>query len=559
MRLLTLLAIVFTLMSFNTFAKETKYTCPMHPHYIATEMGTCPICGMDLVPMETEETSNNNEKIKSKSERKAITISAETIQNMGVRTEKVQLTRFGVNVRSYGLVSENVRLKSQISSRISGWVEELTVKAVGDVVTKGDLLFKLYSPELISAQQDYVSALLSGSKGRISSSAKRLESLGVQKEFIQQLKKHRKKQENVPFYAQVNGIVSELMVNEGAYVKPGMQIATLQDYSSVWINVSVAEKDLEFLSKDSQAKVVFPNLGELTLMATIDYIYPTIDTKTRTGQVRLVLDNKEKKLKPGSYADVEFDTNIEKRLAVPSEAILKSSDGHHVVVSLGDGKFQSQKVTTGIQTKGRTEILSGLKQEDDVVVSSQFLIDSESALRESFRKLQKTQTPLSLLKITEDQLAMINHLLDAALYIHESLTTDVEFETKFLMPALKLNDHLIPQFRGTKLQFILEKAKKAILAARNSITDKDLGNELNNLVTALKPWLFEGKPEYYKEKGLKVYMDHGTSFLWLQLEGKVKNPYSSGHSMLQEWPNKPMVDMPELDENSVGVNPHANH
>ncbi len=199
-------------------------------------------------------------------------------------------------------------------------------------------------------------------------------------------------------------------------------------------------------------------------------------------------------MRPGAYADVTFETDIDKRLSIPSEAILKSSEGDFVVVALGEGKFQSQKIQTGISNKGRTEVTRGITAGEQVVVSSQFLIDSESSLRESFRKLQKVQTPLALLQISKDQQSMIDHLIDAALYLHETQTTDADMDAKMLMPALKLNDHLLPKFRGTKLQFILQDAEKALMAANESITEEEQQQAMAELVIALKPWIMEGKP-----------------------------------------------------------------
>ncbi|MDE0152868.1 MAG: efflux RND transporter periplasmic adaptor subunit [Gammaproteobacteria bacterium] len=317
-----------------------------------------------------------------------VVIPPETIQNIGVRTEDAALASFGIHIRSYGLVTENVRNAYAISSRVAGWIEDLKITAVGDEVRKGDLLFTLYSPDLISAQQDYIAALVTGNKGRINSSAKRLQSLGVGDKALEQIGAERRKLERLPFYAEAAGIISHLMVSKGSYVTPGMQIASIQDYRSVWIEVSVAEKDLQFLEKDGKATVIFPNLGNVERAARIDYIYPTIDMDSRTGRVRLVLNNQGGTLKPGAYTDVLFETNVEQRLSVPSEAILKSSEGDFVIVALGKGRFRPQKIQTGIRSKGRTEVVHGLKEGEAIVVSSQFLIDSESALRESFRKLQ---------------------------------------------------------------------------------------------------------------------------------------------------------------------------
>ena len=419
-KIITNVIFVLFLISSQAFAEGEKYTCPMHPHYIATESGSCPICGMDLVLLEeeTDHKINSSKDKSSNNSKKAITISPETIQNIGVRTQKATAAIFGNDVRSYGLVAPNVRIQHDISSRIDGWVEELKVTAVGDEVKKDQLLFSLYSPDLISAQQDYIAAISSGLRSRIISSKKRLKSLGVQDRAINQIKKKRQKLQNIPFYSDVDGVVSKLNIRKGTYVKSGMQLAVIQDYSSVWINVSVAEKDLGFLKKDMKTEVTFPNISNEKRIARIDYIYPTIDEVSRTGQIRLILNNENGKLRPGSYADVSFETISVKRLSVPLEAVLKSSDGDHVVVDLGNGRFESRQVKTGVSNKGRIQIISGLKEGENIVVSSQFLIDSESSLRESFRKMQKTQTPLSLLDVSNDQMAMINHLIDSAIYLH---------------------------------------------------------------------------------------------------------------------------------------------
>jgi len=429
--LAAILLLLFTFTVSPAFAEGEVYTCPMHPHIVSETEGTCPICGMDLVALENDEedveeisTSTGEKKIlywvapmdpnykmdkPGKSPmgmdlvpvyddggseddgegRVTVRINSETIQNIGIRTEKAIMTDFGSEIRSYGLVTENVRMQQDISSRVGGWIEILEVTAVGDEVKKGELLFTMYSPELVSAQQDYIAALATGATGRINSSAKRMESLGVQKKVLADLKKNRKKLQNMPFYAQTDGIISKLNVKKGTFVKSGMQIAEIQDYSSVWVNVSVAEKDLQFIAKDSKATVTFPNLGGFERIGSVDYIYPTIDAASRTGQVRVVLNNKNGKLKPGAYADIEFETNIEKRLSIPSESFLKSSDGDFVVIAKGKGRFQPKKIKAGITNKGNTEVVSGINVGDDVVVSSQFMIDSESSLREAFRKMKK--------------------------------------------------------------------------------------------------------------------------------------------------------------------------
>ena len=594
---LILLFVATPVLTTTALAQETQYTCPMHPHYVADRPGTCPICGMDLMPMDSdeedeeeaviEEPSNSSgekpkpdgkksekkilywvapmnpnykmdkpgkspmgmdlvpvyadaeeastgTKSKKKSGRSSVKISPEMIQNIGVRSEVAQMASFGTLVRSYGDVTEDVRLQSDISGRVAGWIKDLQVKAEGDEVKKGDLLFKLDSPELISAQQDYVSALNTRATGRVKAAQRRLKSLGVQDLAIKDIKKSKKASMYVPFYAEQDGIVSQINIREGSYIKSGMKVIQIQDYSSVWIDVSIAEQDIPYINDETRVSVAFPNLGIQASPAKIDYIYPTIDRSTRTGRVRLVLDNSNSTIKPGAYADVEFETGVKRRLSIPSDAILKSKDGDFVVVAKKKGRFQPKKVLTGLRYKGRTEILKGIKEDDEIVVSGQFLIDSESALRESFRKMKRMQKPLDELDVDDDQMAMINHLVDAAIYISDELNAKRAPNPKMIMPAITLGDHLIPVFRGTQLQFVLEDAEESLINGKDSLTDKQWQDTLSNLVVALKPWILEGKPEHYKAKNLNIYMDHGLNKYWIQIGDKAQNPYGKGMAMKVE-------------------------
>lgn len=558
--------LILALFAVPAMAQAEQYTCPMHPHYVADRPGTCPICGMDLVELASEQESEDDGSAmesmdnsdKGGMERTTVTIDPETIQNTGIRTEEAQMASFGTLVRSYGDVTENVRLQFDISARVEGWVEDLKVQAMGDEVKKGDLLFNLYSPALISAQQDLISAIATGYKGRIDSAAKRLVSLGMQKRAIEEVKSRRKAFQSVPYYAESDGLVSAMNVRDGTYAKPGMNLMTLQNYDTVWVDVSVAEQDIPYITKETKAMVSLPALGVKEKEAAIDYIYPTIDRATRTGRIRLVLDNADGKLKPGAYADVELETGVDRRLSIPGDAILKSKDGDFVVVAMDQGRFQPRKILAGLKYKGRTEVLDGLAEKDKVVVSGQFLIDSESALRESFRKMQRMQMPLALLDMTDDQLAMIDHLIDAAIYIQKELTTGRTPNPNMIMPAITLGDHLMPVFRGTKLQFVLEDAEMALKAAQDNVTDKEWQTSLNDLVTALKPWLLEGKPQHYKSKGLQFYMAHGLDTYWLQLGDAVENPYGEGHPMKIDWPDKVEAEAPEITEMPAG-GAHANH
>ena len=514
-------------------ADTVKWTCPMHPHYIAAEFGACPICGMDLVKLETGASGTGP---LGAERRPIVTIAPEVMQNIGVRLGRAETVSFGRSIRSFGLVEENERLVSDISARVEGWAEQLSVTAVGDEVKQGQLLFKVYSPRLLVSQKDYI--LYLDQPGRARAGLRQLKSYGVQDRVIEELEKTREPMDLVPFFAEQTGTVAELNLKEGGYLDRGMLLARIQDYRSVWLIVGVAEKDLGFISNETAARVTFPSLPDREINATVDYIYPTVDPETRTGRVRLVIDNKDGLVRPGSYADVTFDVGTKERIAVPSEAVLKNADGRHIVVSLGEGRFEPRKVRTGLISDGWTEVLAGLDGGEDIVVSGQFLIDSESALRESFRKLERLQLPLSLLAPTESEFAMIDHMVDAALYIHEALVDGYDLEPNFLDAAISIRDLLWPRYGRTQLGFVLDDAVAAIKQAQQARTTTEVSDALGRLVDALKPWIMEGAPGHYQGKQVVMFSD-ALDRHWLQIGARPFNPFGSEPAEAVPYPAEP--------------------
>ncbi len=369
-------------------AAAVKYTCPMHHQIISDTPGKCPICGMDLVPMAGGNVTHEHEGMP------VISISAETVQKMGVRTDKASKSSFGQGIRATGIVMENERARSDLFSQMEGRVADLKYSAEGDRVKKGELFYTLYSPELASLQNDYLSALSVGMKDIAAAAAKRMKLLGVDEQVLTTLAKTRKASDKVPFYIPADGVLAKLDIRNGSYIKAGDTIGRIQDLSVLWIDANVPEKDVASIKTGDIAKVSFTDNSQ-SYDAKVDYIYPTINAEARIAKVRLVIGNKDGMLKPASYATVDFVTSAsDERLTVPTEAVLRDASGAHVIVTQGEGKFQSRKVQVGAASGGRTEILSGLSEGDEVVTSSQFLIDSESSLQESLQKLDAPATEL---------------------------------------------------------------------------------------------------------------------------------------------------------------------
>lgn len=538
--------------------EAVQYTCPMHPHYISTDSGgSCPICGMDLVPV-----SPNVEASKGDG---SIAVAPEMIQTMGVRTAPVEIANFGRSLRAFGTVETNERLENVATSRIEGWIEDLRARAEGDTIRPGTLLYRVYSPDLIAAQKDYLNSLKIGNKNRISAVKQRLRSLGMQTSAINRLTETLKVIERVPVYAESGGIVASLEVREGDFIKPGTTILRLQSYSDVWIIASVPEQDLALVDTGMSVRLSFPSAPGAPAEGRIDYIYPEIDPKTRTGEVRIEVDNTAGYLRPGAYADISLDLGGEPRLSTPTESILRDSRGSHVILAQGDGRFSARTVQIGLNANGRTEILTGLASGEQVVASGQFMLDSEVNLREGFSKLQAPvammsgpDTPLAQLPVDATTLAEIDHLTDMALYFHEALTDNYKIDPFFINPALDLSETLKVRFSNTKLVPILTEAQTALKFAQDSREQADLAHELSRLMAALEPWLLNGAPIHYRDAGLSLFRESDTGRLWLQESKEASNPYGNSPAELVKWPD-PMAGLDSVRKEDASTDPHAGH
>ena len=527
-----------------------KYTCPMHPHYISTDPdGSCPICGMDLVPVIEENSSDSNEpEVQTQ-----VSVSSGMIQTMGVRTEPVEIVQLGRNLRAFGTVEADERLENVSVSRFEGWIEGLKVSAEGDPVKRGDLLYAIYSPDLIAVQKDYLNALNSRNKNRISVVKQRLLSSGMQNKAIQELEGRKTVINKVPVYAETDGVVAELSIRDGGYTKAGTAILSLQSYERVWVIASIPETDLPLLDSGIEAKLRFPSAPNAPERGTVDYVYPTVDPKTRTGRVRIEVNNESGQLLPGAYADITMEFGKKDRLSISTEAILQDSRGSHVIVALGEGRFASRSVSTGINASGRTEIIEGLSDGELVVTSGQFMLDSEVNLREGLSKLsastkssaksstmnsnesttadahsKHTLTPLSEIKPDSSTLAQIDHFVDMALYFHESLVNDDAIDPAFLQPAIDLSDSLLSRFNGTELAPIVSEAQAILRNTQTSDGHEALARQLSELTQVIQPWITEGAAQHYQNQGLALYRDLETGRVWVQKKGDIGNPYGNG-------------------------------
>jgi Cu(I)/Ag(I) efflux system membrane fusion protein len=358
------------------------YVCPMHPQISSETPGSCPICGMDLVA-------------RSRSAAQAapvIEVDAGLRQALGIRTAEVERRVLSPRVRAPAEVVADQHRIRHVHTRVPGWIEELRVHALGERVRAGQVLMELYAPDLVAAQEDYLIALRSGGAGSRAqrSAGERLRRLGVDDEFIAALAQRGSSLQRVPVRAPGDGVVTMLDVRHGMYVEPSTIALEITDLDEVWVSVAVFPEELERLGSGTiYAALNLPNQPDRLWRGEVSYVYPSQDAMTRTVQLRVPVPNRRGLLRVGQYMEARLrGEDGEPVLTVPSEAVIRSADGERVVLDAGEGRFRVAEVHAGLRADGRTQILHGLKEGERVVVSAQFLLDSEAALRAGLQRLE---------------------------------------------------------------------------------------------------------------------------------------------------------------------------
>ncbi len=383
------------------------YTCGMHPQVIQDHPGNCPICGMKLTPVRKQgaasgmETNMPSATEKGSSDSSVITIDAATTQTMDLRTGVVTRGPVRRVIRTVGVIDFDETAIAEVSTKFKGWIEKLYVDATGKQMHRGEPLFEIYSPELYLAQTEYLLSLDSPTNHDSSASALRktasktkLRYWDISEDQIAELERSHTPTKTLRMNAPRDGVVVEKNVVEGQMVDAGMKLYRLADLATVWIQAQVYEQDLPFIKLGQEAVVSLASQPEPKFRGRVTYIYPTVDEKTRTARVRMEFHNPGYFLKPGMYATVELPCELAlSALLVPESAVLRSGEKNTVFVALDQGHFEPCVVTIGARAEGGMyEVLSGLKEGERVVTSGQFMLDSESQLREAIQKMEPSQT-----------------------------------------------------------------------------------------------------------------------------------------------------------------------
>ena len=382
--------------------KPLFYRHPMNPT-VTSPVPAKGSMGMDYIPVFADEADGGE--IAG-----TVRIDAVVQQNIGVRTVTAEIASLSHTVRAVGRISFDETRITQLHPKIEGWIEELFVDTTGEQVEKDTILLSLYSPRLVASQQEYVLALKNyevlknspiedirrGAQDLVQSSRARLELFDVPEHQIRELEESLTPQKALHIHSPAAGIVTRIGAREGQHVMPTMELYMIADLSRVWAYADIFEYELPWIQLGDEAEMTLAGLPGRTFRGRIAYIYPYAESKTRTVKVRIELDNPELALKPEMFAEITVHASLqEPAVVIPSEAVVRSGSEDRVFVVREPGKFEPRMVELGLQSNGRVIVLEGVQPGEEVVTSAQFLIDSESRLREATAKMTDNESPMS--------------------------------------------------------------------------------------------------------------------------------------------------------------------
>ncbi len=411
---------------------KTLYTCGMHPWIIQDHPGNCPICGMKLEPVH--KTTDAGEASSS-----AIAIDPATIQMMNLQTTEIARGPLRRTIRTVGTIDYNETALVDVTTKFKGWIEKLNVDATGQLVHRGEPLFEIYSPELYSAEAEHLAVVNStnGSGGTTLRDATRdkLKFFDISDAQIAKLETSPAPKKTLEILAPADGFVIEKNIVQGQMVDAGMKLYRLADLGIVWVFAQVYEQDLPYVQLGQEATVKLSSLPDREFRGRVTYVYPNVDEKTRTAKVRLEFENPGYFLKPGMFVSAQITAELEpSTLLVPDSAILRSGEKNTVFVALPGGKFDPRAVVLGPESEhDMVEVISGLQEGERIVASGQFMLDSESQLREAIQKMSGTVavTPSSPSLTTNQnaQISSTNAAKEGVVYVcpmpeHVSITYD---------------------------------------------------------------------------------------------------------------------------------------
>jgi len=377
--------------------RKIKYwRAPMNPGFISEKPGKGPM-GMDLIPVYEGESEGE------------VSINPTMAQNIGVKTKIIKSMSLSREIRTVGRLTYDERLVHHIHTKYGGWIEKLYIDFTGQEVNKNDALLEIYSPELVSTQEELLLALkyqeslknsifpeiVRGANGLVDATLRRLKLFDVPQHQIDELIEAKKVAKTLHIHSPVKGFVLTKNARHGMHVNPGMNLYMIADLSNIWIIADIYEYEVPWIKLGQETEMTLSYFPGKKFKGKVTFIDPMLDPKSRTLKVRIEFPNPNWELKPEMYANIILKSEVTKKtIAVPEEAVIYSGDKTMAMIQKPSDGFESRELTLGVKTQGYVQVLSGLKAGEKVVTSSNFLIDSESRLKEALDKMEKK--PISM-------------------------------------------------------------------------------------------------------------------------------------------------------------------
>jgi RND family efflux transporter MFP subunit len=417
-------AIKFNLLPFGNQnitqkAKQEIWLCPMHPTYTSDRQGDCPICGMRLVKKEIKEKDENKKIVERKIDHSMMKMEEDSEESqgtkelkleidpvkeqyLGIKTTKAKLKDVQKEIKALGTVTPDETRLAHIHTKFSGYIQKVFADYEGKLVEKGQPLFTVYSPELVSTQEELLLALEAEEKLKgnefpeiarsqaalLSGTKRRLELWDISDEQIDKLRETKHVTKELTIYSPVNGFITKREAFEGTQIAPENTLYDIVDLSRVWVIVEVYENDLPFVMIGQTATINFPYENIKPFIGKVTYIYPEIEPTTRTLKIRVEVNNPGFKLKPDMYVNAILATNIGKHVVVPTRAAIDSGQRQIVFVKEKEGKFIPKEVKLGPEVNNERVVYFGINDGDEVVTDGNFLLDSESNLETSLEQMK---------------------------------------------------------------------------------------------------------------------------------------------------------------------------
>lgn len=374
--------------------KPLFYRSPMNPA-VTSPVPAKDTMGMDYVPVYADDNNQNDVS-------GSVKIDSVTEQNIGVRTALAKKMSLAHIVHAVGRITYDEEKIIRLHPKTEGWIETLRVDKTGEKVGNHQMLLSIYSPQLVASQQEYVLALDSqkileaspieeirrGAKELAESSRERLKLLDVPTHQLQELTNSHSLKKSLHIHSPASGIVINIGAREGQYVTPETELYMIADLATVWVYADIYEHELPWVKEGDAVEMRLAGVPDRVFKGHLSFIYPYAEAKTRTIKVRLIFDNSEQLLKPDMFTDVTIHAGKQPdSIVIPEEAVVRSGAKNQVFVARGSGKFEPREIITGLSSDGEVVVIDGLKAGEEVVTSAQFLIDSESKLREATEKM----------------------------------------------------------------------------------------------------------------------------------------------------------------------------